>query len=71
MEEERHLDKNSYKKYFKTRRNHEIYLSKNDRKIKRRKSRFKIGKWKKEEHDKFLELYLLHGSNWPKVKKKF
>jgi len=38
-----------------------------DKNFKRKKNRYKIGKWKQEEHDKFLQLYSIYGSNWPKV----
>ncbi len=27
------------------------------------------GKWDKDEHNHFLKICLIHGNNWPKVKK--
>lgn len=58
-------DKISNRRYFKINKNIEDInkLTVN----KRRRSKFYSGKWRKEEHDKFLDLYSKYGSNWPKV----
>jgi hypothetical protein len=48
-------------------KNEEEMVKINEKKIKRRMKIYREGKWKKDEHEKFLELFSKHGSNWPKV----
>jgi hypothetical protein len=44
-------------------------VNKNNENGRRKKRRYRVGKWKQEEHEKFLSLFSIHGSNWPRVNK--